>query len=362
MVRKKSPLRILLLLLIWLATTPVYAHDIYFCGEKIPLDDMVKTKLMNIIKKQINYINIPSIKQNVNTYMHQVEKWLTAFYLPADFKYLPIIESGYSNTAVSSAGAAGFWQIMPGVARNKGMQVDGLVDDRLDFDKSAYVACQLLVENYNAIYKKFHFFSWVLTAAAYNIGIGNISKIIPRQGTNYFTMSLNDETAAYVYKIIAVKELFEYPELYMNNFGYNVFNTVRTTPKNADTSTAALRTINVTINNSTGLHDFDLKQKLREINDHKPIAEISAQTAAKYNNLKDGDNILFVLNNDLMVQNRFTAKGSIIQGRAWIIDDRIYVDLGYDHAVILYDLNGQKGIPSGKIKKNEKVVLRIFEP
>ncbi len=36
-------------------------------------------------------------------------------------------------------------------------------------------------------------------------------------------MNLNPETAVYVYKIIAIKELFEYPELYMKNFQYNIF-------------------------------------------------------------------------------------------------------------------------------------------
>ncbi|MCH5720971.1 hypothetical protein [Niabella hibiscisoli] len=57
------------------------------------------------------------------------------------------------------------------------------------------------------------------------------------QGNNYFTMKLNPETGLYVYKIIAVKELFEYPELYNSKFGYNVFSSKtgpRTKPKQTD--------------------------------------------------------------------------------------------------------------------------------
>ena len=101
------------------------AHDIIFCGERIPVDDQfVSNKLMNIIKKQINYVNVPSLRERVNQYMSQVEYYLNATNLPQDFKYLAIVESGFKN-AVSSAGAAGFWQLMPGTAsgeRRSGFQ------------------------------------------------------------------------------------------------------------------------------------------------------------------------------------------------------------------------------------------------
>ena len=54
-----------------------------------------------------------------------------------------------------------------------------------------------------------------------------MSKAISKQGKDYFSMKLNAETASYVYKLIAVKELFEYPELYMKDFGYNVFSVIK---------------------------------------------------------------------------------------------------------------------------------------
>jgi membrane-bound lytic murein transglycosylase D len=37
--------------------------------------------------------------------------------IPEDFQYLPMIESALKETAVSSAGAAGLWQFMPGTAK-----------------------------------------------------------------------------------------------------------------------------------------------------------------------------------------------------------------------------------------------------
>jgi hypothetical protein len=100
---------------------------------------------------------------------------------------------------------------MKPTAEEYGLRVNEYIDERNDIYKSTYVACRQLADYYNGIASQFKIYSWVLTAAAYNFGIGNMSKAIRRQGTDYFQMELNNETANYVYKIIAVKELWEYP-------------------------------------------------------------------------------------------------------------------------------------------------------
>lgn len=343
------------------------AHDIYFCGEKIPVDDQfVAEKLMNIIKRQINYVNIPSIRESVKQYMSQVEYWLKETNLPQDLKYLAIVESGFRTDAMSPVGAAGFWQLMPKTAREYNLVVNGVVDERKYFDKSTYAACQLLANYYLDIRKRFGINSWVLTAAAYNVGIGKIRNAITEQGNNYFTMSLNAETAAYVYKIIAVKELFEYPELYMKNFGYNVFNTTpppdkKTNGKAGETDLSSFANMKVAVDENDGWHPTDLKQKLKQ-KDTKPgldVKLISAKIVGKYKHVQDSILITFKLNDDLQVINRFTAKDKEIWGRAWIIDDRVMVDLGYDHDVIVMDKKGVKGIPLSKLKNKETVILQV---
>ncbi len=63
---------------------------------------------------------------------------------------------------------------MPNTAREKGLIVSDLTDERNDIDKATRAACYLLGEYYTSIQQKFKISSWVLTAAAYNIGIGNI--------------------------------------------------------------------------------------------------------------------------------------------------------------------------------------------
>ena len=340
------------------------AHDIIFCGERIPVDDQfVSNKLMGIIKKQINYVNVPSLRERVNQYMSQVEYYLNATNLPLDFKYLAIVESGFKN-AVSGAGAAGFWQLMPETARELGLIVNGLVDERNDFNKSTYAACKVLANYYLYIRKQFGISSWSLTAAAYNNGIGNIQNAIKKQGTNYFQMQLNEETAAYVYKIIAVKELFEYPELYMKDFGYNIF--TKTKKANAGNAPENLNIggMTVKIDQNDGEHPVTLDKKLNpsKKNDATKTKFVAAKIIGKYKKFKDNDLVSIELLEDLHVFNRFTAKGTTIQGPGWIIDDRIFVDLGYNHNVVLLDLKNEKGVTLKELKNKDKVLLKVITP
>lgn len=363
-----SPIRCFLIMALFICMqTGARAHDIYFCGEKIPMDDkFVVNKLMNIIRQQFNYINFPALRQRINEHMPKVEEWLRATSLPQDFKYLAIVESGFKNDAQSGAGALGFWQLMKPTARDWGLSVDGPVDERMDFDKATYAACLELARNYTQIRKSFGISSWVLTAAAFNVGVGSIKKSISRQGTNYFTMSLNPETAAYVYKIIAIKELYEYPELYMKGFGYNVFTTTPDPKKNGENKTgtdlSGFGVMKVDVNAADGLHPENINQGLKK--NSTTVTEgtfytITGKVSGKYKNIVDGDNIDIELDSDLQVKNWFAAKGKIIKGRAWVIDGRVMIDLGFDHDVTLYYKDDAKGIPLKKVKNKLKVIIRV---
>ncbi len=327
-------------------------HDIIFCGERIPVTNrFVADKLMNIIRKQMHYVNMPKLRERANKYFGIVEGYLRATGLPEDFKYLAIVESGFT-TAVSKAGAAGFWQIMEPTARDWGLVVNENVDERNDIYKSTHAACKELARNYLYIRKRYGISSWVLAAAAYNNGIGNIANAINRQGDNYFQMKLNAETAVYVYKIIAVKELFEYPELYMKNFGYNVFTTSQTNPQSQEenvSDTAAFSSMELKVNENDGNHpdrlDTSIMFDKNNLKNYVPqnqifgkITFVRAQIVGKYAEFKDGDLVSFELLDNMQVGNHFIGKGSIVQWRGWKIDDRVYVDLGYDNNVIMYDL------------------------
>jgi hypothetical protein len=120
------------------------SHPIIFCGEYIPVDnDFVANKLMSVIKSQVNYVNMPSLRASAAMYFNYVTYQLQQNGIPDDFKYLPIVESGFRLVS-SGVGARGFWQLMPETAKGLGLRVDATVDERDDIEKSTKAACRVL--------------------------------------------------------------------------------------------------------------------------------------------------------------------------------------------------------------------------
>lgn len=129
--------------------------------------------------------------------------------VPEDLVYLALIESGYSNTAVSRANAVGMWQFIASTARRYGLTVDTWVDERRDPFKATDAAARHLADLYQ------QFGSWYLAAAAYNGGAGRVTRGIQRLRSNpdsigdetFFDLSarryLRLETRDYVPKLIA---------------------------------------------------------------------------------------------------------------------------------------------------------------
>lgn len=143
--------------------------------------------------------------------------------VPEDLVYLGLIESGYSNTAVSQASAVGMWQFIRGTARLYGLTVDDWVDERRDPFRATDAAARYL-SDLNAT-----FGSWYLAAAAYNGGEGRVSRGLRR--LRYDTDSLSDaaffdlsdsrylrrETRDYVPKLIAAAIIAKDPA----SFGFD---------------------------------------------------------------------------------------------------------------------------------------------
>jgi membrane-bound lytic murein transglycosylase D len=90
--------------------------------------------------------------------------------LPGDLGYLALVESGYSNDAVSRSHAVGMWQFMKGTARALGMRIDTWVDERRDPVKATDAAARHLH------HLRDRFGSLYLAAAAYNAGAGKVSR------------------------------------------------------------------------------------------------------------------------------------------------------------------------------------------
>ncbi len=72
----------------------------------------------------------------------------TGVNIPEEFIYLAIPESHCNADIGSLAGARGFYQLMPGAAKEGGLQVDRLVDERLNPIRNAEGAARYLVDLY----------------------------------------------------------------------------------------------------------------------------------------------------------------------------------------------------------------------
>ncbi len=113
-------------------------------------------------------------------YFIMIESVLNRYHLPPSLKYLAVIESDLKSTALSSAGAVGPWQFMPGTARDLGLVVTATRDDRMDLYKSSHAAAKFLSRMHEQLG------DWLLVVAAYNGGLARVENILPikNQGTS----------------------------------------------------------------------------------------------------------------------------------------------------------------------------------
>jgi hypothetical protein len=192
-----------------------YDHDINFCGEKVPLhsQDIYERFDYEILKNAYWHSEMLLYFKRARKYFPVIEPILKANNIPEDFKYLAIIESGLTNVT-SPAGAKGFWQIMEATAIEKGLEVNDQIDERNHLEKATLAACKYLKEAHR------RFDSWTLVAASYNMGMNGLERRLKQQEVNsYYDLHLNSETARYVFRILAVKDIFENPKKY----GFNIF-------------------------------------------------------------------------------------------------------------------------------------------
>jgi membrane-bound lytic murein transglycosylase D len=188
----------------------VQPEGLNFSGEEIPTHSPEIWERIDkeLLKNTYWQSNTMLFFKKANKYFPIIEPILKKNNIPDDFKYLALIESGLDNV-VSPAGAAGFWQIMKGTAREHGLEVNSAIDERYNLEKSTEVACTYLQDAYNK------FGSWTMAAASYNMGKNGVRRRIAKQETNnYYNLHLNSETGRYVFRIIAVKEIMQNPKKY----------------------------------------------------------------------------------------------------------------------------------------------------
>lgn len=101
---------------------------------------------------------------------------------------------------------------MPGTAKHYGLLINEYVDERFDSEKSTTAAILYLQD----LGKQFA--QWTLVAAAYNRGENGLQKSLNSQySNNYYDLWLNNETSRYVFRILAMKYLWEHKYQYFDS-------------------------------------------------------------------------------------------------------------------------------------------------
>jgi len=183
---------------------------ITFAGEPVPMDLFDVRESMDRELLSNTYFHSQTIRliKMGHRFFPQIEPVLKENLVPDDFKYLAVAESGLMQV-VSPAKAVGFWQLLKGTAQEYGLEVNAEVDERYHVARSTHAACQYLIESFK------NYGNWTMSAASYNAGRRGMNRQIERQKKeNYYDLLLNEETARYLYRVVAFKLIFEDPEKY----------------------------------------------------------------------------------------------------------------------------------------------------
>lgn len=185
-----------------------------FCGEKVPMHiaDVQERYDRELTINRNLHASTELVIKRANRMFPVMEPILKKYGVPDDFKYLAVIESRLEN-AVSPAGARGVWQFMPATAKEYGLEVNEIIDERYHLEKATEAACKYLLD------AKKRFGSWTMAAASYNGGMAGMTRQMDRQkATDYYDLLFVEETSRYVFRILALKEIMRNPEKY----GYNI--------------------------------------------------------------------------------------------------------------------------------------------
>jgi hypothetical protein len=182
-----------------------------FCGETIALD---RLDLRERFDREINtftYLHATTMLylKRANRFFPILEPLLKKNGIPDDFKYLCLIESNLDIRALSPANAAGFWQLLEGTGKDYGLEITSEVDERYHIEKATEAACRYFKDAFAK------YGNWTNVAVSYNAGMGKISSALSSQKVNSaLDLLLVSESSRYLFRILAIKQLFENPYKY----------------------------------------------------------------------------------------------------------------------------------------------------
>lgn len=194
-----------------MTVTPDTPSSIEFCGAAY---DLTRYNMYEGIDRELTsftYFHSTTLLlfKRANYYFPVIEPILKANGVPDDFKYLAVIESNLDPRVSSPARAVGMWQFLEGTGKQYGLTITPTVDERCHVEKATLAACKYLKEAYAK------YGDWATVASSYNAGMGRISGELEKQYVDHsMDLWVVQETTRYIYRIMAMKLIFENPYKY----------------------------------------------------------------------------------------------------------------------------------------------------
>ncbi len=170
-----------------------------------------------VADRQAWYLNRPDLLKRIfdrsRRYLHHIVGELEKRGMPTELALLPIVESSFNPLAYSSARALGMWQFIPSTGKNYKLQQNWWFDQRRDIVASTSAALDYM----QYIYEMHG--DWHLALASYNWGEGAVGRAVAKNRakglpTDYRSLKMPAETAYYVPKLQAIKNIIARPELF----------------------------------------------------------------------------------------------------------------------------------------------------
>lgn len=150
------------------------------------------------------------MSERARRYLYYIVEEVERRGIPTEIALLPVIESAFNPGANSVASASGIWQFIPSTGKHFGMEQNWWYDERRDIIGATNGALDYL--------EKLHdqFGDWELALAAYNWGENAVARAQAKnrrlgKPTDYSHLKLPRETANYVPKLLAVKNIVSDP-------------------------------------------------------------------------------------------------------------------------------------------------------
>jgi membrane-bound lytic murein transglycosylase D len=134
--------------------------------------------------------------------------------LPEELSWLPLVESGFKDRALSPARALGMWQFISSTGSRYGLDRSHWIDERMDPEKSTDAAIAYFTDLHGM------FGDWMMALASYNCGENRVKRLIRRQEVGHLDRfwdiygGLPTETARYVPRFLATLAIVRNPEAY----------------------------------------------------------------------------------------------------------------------------------------------------